>query len=628
MIRSLLSKSSLLFVAIISIILFGWIMQKSLILNCDISWLTYAAKKMLAGGSYTQDFFETNTPMTMYVSVPAIFIQNIFAISIITATRIYIFLLASLSLILCYYSFQTIFTKQEKALWQILLATLAIIYFVLPTNEFGERSHLLVILTMPYLLTVTNRLQHHQVNRYFAIGVGVLAAVGFSLKPFFLFTFAFIEMYCILYQKRFFSWVRTETVTILIIMILYTASAFILFPDYFSVVVPFVMRTYYHGFASSYTRLLTYPEFLFFSIPILLYAALYRKNPYPIFSTILLLALLGFMLSYILQRITIPYHLFPALSISILMVTFFFSLILRLNTLNWLDYCLILFTGGIAFLLSYHSPSIWILYHLSSSKFFCYFFILFSLLLYDAQKSKNIYYTLLSAGTIIAIGMFFSHLITSDNWNAYSFSSTVLILFLSFTLFVSAQKNHKLRSLFIASLGAVLFLYPWEYMLTSLYGSRPPENSAVKTLLPFVNKYAARQPIYMFSTTMDSYPLVDYAHIDNASRFSFFWMIPGMIKQAAFSSNPKLNRQLNKDKDFLTQMVAEDMNRYKPKLVFVDISRHKNAMNYVDINFLDYFNQNAQFKIAWAPYHYLSTITIKSDNLFLDRDVVFAVYQR
>src|SRR3990167_3346116 len=95
-------KNSIFWLGFISIYLLAFLLQTQLLLNWDVSWLMLTTKKLLSGGHYGKDFFEINPPMILYLYIPPVLISKFFLISRIFALRIYIFLLTSISLLLCY----------------------------------------------------------------------------------------------------------------------------------------------------------------------------------------------------------------------------------------------------------------------------------------------------------------------------------------------------------------------------------------------------------------------------------------------------------------------------------------------------------------------------------------------
>src|SRR5579872_3156058 len=99
---SLTNKSSLFFWgAILSVYVVAWGIQEHLPLNWDISQLLHATRLMLAGGTYSKDFFIPNPPMILFLYTPPVALSKFMGVKVMLPFRIYIFMLISISLAIC-----------------------------------------------------------------------------------------------------------------------------------------------------------------------------------------------------------------------------------------------------------------------------------------------------------------------------------------------------------------------------------------------------------------------------------------------------------------------------------------------------------------------------------------------
>lgn len=343
-------KTNVLYVtAIIGIFMLGWIMQSRLLLNWDVSWLIHATRRLMAGGTYIKDFPDINPPMILYLTIPVILLSKFLSITTIVAMRLYIFLMASVSLCMCYSLIKNIFSQKDRGRGYLFLIILAVIFLILPIYEFGQREHVMVILIMPYLLAATYRLQGGKINLWFAIVIGLLAGAGFCIKPFFLATFALIELYSILYKRQFFAWIRPEVVIILSLLAAYAISTVLLQPDYFKIIIPLALRFYYIAVHYSWDKLILHPILLFSYSMIIFSAIQYHENQYKVLNNILVLTLIGFMIAYFMQQTTWYYHLLPVFALSILTGTLSIDSLLPQNTLNKQGYVFSIALGTMIF---------------------------------------------------------------------------------------------------------------------------------------------------------------------------------------------------------------------------------------------------------------------------------------
>jgi hypothetical protein len=186
---------------------------------------------------------------------------------------------------------------------------------------------------------------------------------------------------------------------------------------------------------------------------------------------------------------------------------------------------------------------------------------------------------------------------------------------------VAPKKNKTTYNyILLATLGALIFALPW-YYIYNFYHSRLDIQSKQEKIISFLRQYASHRSIYFFSTT-GFIPLVNYADDDvtYASRFSFFWMLPALVKSSYVYDSNHLKQQKIIDKNFLIDMIAEDLNKNRPDLVFVDVNQLKQYLFFykkyqgqyrvepIPFDYLKYFLENEKFKAAWKSYHLLGNL--------------------
>ena len=117
------------------------------------------------------------------------------------------------------------------------------------------------------------------------------------------------------------------------------------------------------------------------------------------------------------------------------------------------------------------------------------------------------------------------------------------------------------------------------------------------------------ETIYAFSTTMaPGTTLVDYADVTFGSRFADFWMLPGIVILSKEKLSPKEAEKLKKAKTLLNNIVVEDFQKYKPDLVFVDVSKYKGYFENIQFDYIAYFSKDPRFKKIWSHYRRVNHI--------------------
>lgn len=323
--------------AILAVYVIAWIIQSNLLLNWDVSWFLYGTQKILLnGGTYSKDFIEYNPPLILYLSYLPVAISHKVPISIVILFRVYIFLLVTLSLGMCYYLIQSIFCK-NRLLGFLFFLLIALVLLILPFIDFGQREHLFLILTMPYLLCVVARLDNHSINAYLGLFIGICAGIGFAIKIHFLLMWILVELYFTLQKRQWNASLRIETITIISIWIGYLLSSLWLYPDYFSIVLPLLTQVYHNGYSDdSWITTLFHPSVYFCLITCVLYIFQYNKYPYKNLNSVLFFAMSGCLLFYIIQRTTYFYHFYPMVALATLLTmltlsSFYFQPAMRLK---------------------------------------------------------------------------------------------------------------------------------------------------------------------------------------------------------------------------------------------------------------------------------------------------------
>lgn len=484
------------------IILLAWQLQSSLFLNYDVSWLMHAARRLLSGGTYSRDFFETNPPLILYLYLPPVLFSKLTGLHTALLFCGYLFLLALFSLCLCSFFLKCIIPREQTTLALVFTLTLAIVFFILPCFDFGQREHVTVILTLPYFLLFVSRLQGQKVHPLFAFSLGVLAGLGFSIKPHFLLIPFLFEAYYAFSKKSALAWLRPEVVAVLAVVFLYLTSIFLFFPDYLYIVLPYSLRLYYRAVSQPWSALLLNGVALYCLFPLFFYLLQRKSKAERSLSTVFALGLLGFLIAYFAQRMTHFYHLIPALSLALLL-------------------------------------------------------------------------------------------------GVVEFASLTLDL-----------PRRRLERFLAVILGLLLLSIPvWIYCV--LYtNSQDYKKETLGRLTTFLNAHAKEEAVSFFVTAGSyAFPTLDYTTSQATPRFYFLWMAAGLANQAL---EKDANREQGlRDKNFLINMVSDDLYQYKPRYVFVDLSENKYRIRDKNFDYLLYFSENPKFRQEWRHYHYYTTLEEK-----------------
>lgn len=292
------------------------------LLSWDVSNLLYDTKLFLTGGTYVKDFFETNPPMIFFLYSPVIWIAKLTGMSDPVIVRIYTMLVAMGSIICCSALLVKILSKDDDPLRFFLLYVLTFVFLLLPAFEFSQREHFLIILIMPYLFSAVAVAQRKSIHTVFAVFIGIMAGLGFGMKPYFLTTLILVECYLIM-TRNVLSFLRIESIVCASMLLLYLMYIFEFHPNYIHIMLPLLNQFYFSAIKQPWISVLTNPITLFCMAVLGYYIFFYQKKYYRELVSVLLLAMCGMMLAYFIPRAPWRYHVIPALSLSCLLVMIF-----------------------------------------------------------------------------------------------------------------------------------------------------------------------------------------------------------------------------------------------------------------------------------------------------------------
>lgn len=296
-----------------------YFIQMQLFLNSDVASLLYDTELFLSGGTYVKDFFETNPPMIFILYSPIVFLQKMTALNVNSLTYIYIIFIALFSLAFCSVLIDKIISKKDYFLKNAILIVLLFVFLIIPINDFGQREHLLLIMAIPYLFMVAARAKHVSIHIVEASFAGLMAGLVFSLKPFFLFPIVFVELYLMVIKKNIWSWIRVDFLILLTVMISYVVYVYLCHPLYFNVMLPMISQFYFKGTQETWLVFFSEPKVIFSFIVAGCYFLFFKKNDFNELTQVLFLALVGFILAFVVPRSAWGYHVLPAYGIALLL---------------------------------------------------------------------------------------------------------------------------------------------------------------------------------------------------------------------------------------------------------------------------------------------------------------------
>lgn len=597
-------KSSRQTLALFSVIaVFAWFLQTRLFLNWDVAYILNSTRLWLAGGTYQNDFFAPNPPMILFLYLPPLLLHQWFHLSLMVLFRLYIFALITLSFAFAVSISQKIFAPKDAALRTIFLAALLVIELMLPNADFGQRDHLLLVFTMPYLLSVAARAQGETPSS--PVFIGVLAGLAIALKPQFIILPFFLEIYLICRRKKLFAFCRPEVFAIGGVLFLHLLIILLAFPDFLFVVMPFVLRNYYAGLGQPFAALLFSNKTIFCFFPLVMAALFYPQNPYRRLCAVLSVALCAYLAIYFSQHTFFYYHYIPPFAMALLLQTFLFALWLR----QWRDerygqIMMGLFAAFLVAFLYFQVFSLWTTLIFWPHAFFIYLALVVVLLLLFRSPEGPRLKMLFPALAVFALsyGCYFLAWRT-PGYIEHVFLLTVTVAIIAFGC-LGKNKNESFQAAALtAFLGLLCFSFPATIVHQAFCRADTYKAMVLNPLSRFMETEPQAVSIYVLS--LRGYfgsPLFEYTENRLPQRFDCLWPVLNFVREGARSG---LSRQ---DEERFMTWIAEDLHRHQPALVFVDRNDEIMRQAAPSFNYLTYFSQNEKFREEWKAYRPLTEL--------------------
>jgi len=667
----------LLICSLLGLCVLLWFMLDHLLINRDVSWLLQITGRLIDGGNYVHEghnnihnFFEVDPPAILYVYSPIVLISRLLSLPLIPTFQCSVFFLACLSLGINYYLLKKIgpvdnsyiedrrpatcsrdpeillnaqhyCTEMDRSgsreqaegrrdlncqqnlvthnlfLFHAFFLSMVVVFFIFPVYEFGQKEHLLIMLSMPYLLLLAIRCResHHNVPGFLVAVIGVMAGTVFCLKPHFLIIPLLLELYYLYCKKNPFAWVRVETMIILTFLLVYGMVIFARHMDYLTSIVPFLLRYLYPIIASHLSVLLCEPISIFCYFSLLFFIIQYHALHHPKFATLLALTLVGAFASFLMQRTDWYYHELPSASFASLLFMLvlndsdFSSKRTRLKSTVYEIYFL-LFVGSLTYAVGI-PVGIIIFFPLVTYVFFYWivgcvirhqmlyrhYYRIFSSLILSSLLTYLVHlvFVRVASDFSLTLGIPFeiTQFITSYCYIAFALLSLGLLFCdLHHRPLLSKPVNIVFVFAVVSCLLAQVFM---TYIVFIAYNKRHAP------MITFINQHADHKRIYFLSTGIEMYPYVDYTTGILESRFSQLILLGGILTLG--------NKH---DLDFFNHLVIDDIKRLQPHLIFInekDYGFSKDSKLSHRIDYLKHFSQDPTFHTLWKKYHYLTQVS-------------------
>ena len=278
--------------------------------NPDVAWYAYLAERLLEGLDLYTRIREVNPPWPVWTTLPAAALADLTGLKTSLVFNGTVLLLVSGVLAATNGQLRESGTTGGRR-WEFL-AVVALALLLVPGYAFGQREHLAVVLSFPYLLSVALGLGGSGPG---GTARGLLAGLGFAFKPHFVLVPLLAEGWARFRDGDAHRVIRGATLAMTGVLAAYAAAVLLLEPDYFDVLRELVLPFYPHFNPRPWWAGLASVPALFVYVALTASCLRLREGgdamgpafPFVVYS-------LGWLAIAALQQQDMSYHYLPALA--------------------------------------------------------------------------------------------------------------------------------------------------------------------------------------------------------------------------------------------------------------------------------------------------------------------------
>jgi hypothetical protein len=299
------------FVAIGAIFVLQFIVRAGAQLNHDVAWYLYSAGRIFDGATLYVDIVEVNPPLGIWTFLPVAWLSRVLGLDIGLTLAAFMLSACAVTLLLLSRILRSVADCTPAFIDGFLVLTAFLLLFE-PASAFGQREHLLILLTLPWFALRWARGQGAMPHPAFAALIGLLAALGFGQKPHCVLAALFVEGLMLLRARSIGISLVPENLAGLVAGVLYVLAVWILTPEFFSRILPLAFEAYMPFYGTSAAMIIK--TAIFWCAALLLAVHIAKRCPEPFRSWMhgFGLAALGFLLAFLIQAKGFAYHLLPA----------------------------------------------------------------------------------------------------------------------------------------------------------------------------------------------------------------------------------------------------------------------------------------------------------------------------
>ncbi|MGE3150553.1 MAG: hypothetical protein AB7K04_15965 [Pseudorhodoplanes sp.] len=291
--------------------------------NMDVSWLLTVGEKVLDGQRLYVDLIEVNPPASVFLYLPAVWMQRITGLRAEIIVDGLMFLGIAGSMLAAGLILQSARLLEGLDRWTLASLMLAVLA-ILPVRTFGEREHIAILTILPFLALAALRAGNRPVRRSAILIAGIGAGLTIVIKPHFAIPVALVILAAAWNARRVTPLFAPENWIAAALAIAYGVFVVLAYPDFIRDVMPMVQMIYLPMHTAAWRVVLSAPVFC----SLALFVMLWRRDRERMFTPPVAqvwAACAGFCAVYFVQMKGWPYHAYPMTALAFVPAAFMLS---------------------------------------------------------------------------------------------------------------------------------------------------------------------------------------------------------------------------------------------------------------------------------------------------------------
>ncbi len=273
----------------------------------------YMAGRLLDGANVdVHNWVDANPPLILWISELPVELSRWTGISPQVALELY---LAALLALVIPWSMRLARRVEHTGSYAFVWWFAVVLVYgtaVYPWQHYAQREHILIIMALPYLMMAVGRLEGVAPTPWEAVAAGLLASIGFSLKPYDLSIVIAVEALLAYRTRNLRNLIRPEILALVLGGFSYCVAVAIWTPEYYTKIVPLALSAYVDFGREPLWKMIDPPRGLKIVGLVVLWAIVRRRLRHEPLVSLLFVAAIGGVVAYFAQRKGFEYHFLPA----------------------------------------------------------------------------------------------------------------------------------------------------------------------------------------------------------------------------------------------------------------------------------------------------------------------------